>query len=285
MQPEEVLERARDFTAMVDAFGAVGLRHWRGRTARNRGNAWIKNIIEDVRDHKLKPQEGSPLHVVAWHRDLNGDLLDIKMATVELINLIRPTVAIAWYITYAALALHENPSYKSRILAGKEGLTEHFVQEVRRFYPFAPFTGARVRNEFEWRGHHFKEGTLVLLDIYGTLHDPVLWENPEEFLPERFRKWNGSAFDLIPQGGGDFMGGHRCAGEWITIEVIKQAVTFLANCMEYDVPAQDLSYSLVRMPTYPKSGFVMRNVSVIPQHSHKMNGLNSQAGKCPFHSV
>jgi Cytochrome P450 len=72
------------------------------------------------------------------------------------------------------------------------------MQEVRRFYPFAPFLGARVRAPFDWRGHHFEPGTLVLLDVYGTHHDPHIWAAPEEFQPERFVGWSGDSFGFMP---------------------------------------------------------------------------------------
>jgi hypothetical protein len=45
--------------------------------------------------------------------------------------------------------------------------------------------------------------------------------------------------------------------------VAKLAVKFLAKHMEYDVPAQDLTFSLSRMPTMPKSRFVMTNVKAV----------------------
>lgn len=120
------------------------------------------------------------------------------MAAVELINLTRPVVAIARYITFAALALHQFPVYQRRILAGEENYAELFVQEVRRYYPFAPFLGARVRANFEWQGYAFEKNMLVLLDVYGTLHDERLWERPTAFSPERFRYWKWSKFDFMP---------------------------------------------------------------------------------------
>jgi hypothetical protein len=51
-----------------------------------------------------------------------------------------------------------------------------FVQEVRRFYPFFPFVAAVVKKDFTWKGFEFKEGTLTFLDLYGTNHDPEVWE-------------------------------------------------------------------------------------------------------------
>jgi fatty-acid peroxygenase len=260
LREEEVQQRARDFGAMVDAFGAIGLRHWRGKQARKRAEKWIGNLIKEIRNGKIHVEKGTAVHTIAFHPELDGKLLNTQVAAVELINVLRPTVAIATYITFTALALHQYPQYKKEIQTGKDNLTEMLVQEVRRFYPFTPMVGAIVRKEFEWKGYTFKRGRLVLLDIYGMLHDPELWQHPQEFNPERFINWDGNPFTLIPQGGGEHMSGHRCAGEWLTIESMKQAVDFLINRITYEVPDQDLTFSLSRMPTLPRSGFIMRNI-------------------------
>ncbi|MFB5661127.1 cytochrome P450 [Alteribacillus sp. HJP-4] len=138
-----------------------------------------------------------------------------------------------------------------------------FVQEVRRFFPFVPFLGARCRHDFKWQEYPFEKGHLVLIDIYGTNHDPRIWEEPNFFRPGRFKDWNGGMFDLIPQGGGDYYKGHRCPGEQATIEILKASLRYLGNKMEYEVPKQDYSYSLRKMPSIPKSGFKMKNVKRI----------------------
>ncbi|MPN42772.1 Fatty-acid peroxygenase [bioreactor metagenome] len=182
------------------------------------------------------------------------------MAAIELINILRPVVAISTYITFAALALHEYPQLREKLLSESNDYTEMFAQEVRRFYPFAPFLGARVRKDFVWNQCEFKKGMLVLLDIFGTNHDPRIWKTPNEFRPDRFRDWNSNLFDLIPQGGSDPATGHRCPGEGIVIEIIKTSIQFLINTITYDVPNQDLSYSMARMPTLPKSGFIVSNI-------------------------
>lgn len=262
LKEAEVKQRASDFGAMVDAFGAVGPRHWEGRKARKRAEAWIEEIIEQIRNEKLDSPEGTAAYAMAWHRELDGKTLDKHMAAVELINVLRPLVAIATYITFGALALHEHPECRQKVTKDNQDYTAMLVQEIRRFYPFGPFLGARVRNDFTWNGNQFRKGQLVLLDVYGTNHDSRLWEQPDEFRPERFRNWKGGLFDLIPQGGGDYYQTHRCPGEWVTIEAMKVSMAFLTNQIEYDVPLseQDLSYSLVRMPSLPKSRFIISNV-------------------------
>ncbi|MFD2759952.1 cytochrome P450 [Lentibacillus juripiscarius] len=257
----ELNQRTSDFSAMIDAFGAVGPRHWSGRTARNRSERWIRTIIDQVRNGERTPPEDTALYAMAWHRDLNGNLLDLQVAAVELINILRPIVAIGRYITFGALAMHDFPETKEKLQMGDDDYSWMFVQEVRRYYPFGPFLGARVRDDFNWGGHHFKKGTLVLLDVYGTNHDPNLWEKPDVFRPERFENWEESLFDFIPQGGGDYDMGHRCAGEWVTVEVMKVSLEFLAKRMDYSVPKQDLRFSMVRMPSIPKSRFMISDVT------------------------
>lgn len=255
-----VKDRAEDFSAMVDAFGAVGPRHWKGRRARSRAEEWISGVIEDVRAGKLKAEEDSALYAMAFHKELHGGQLDTQMAAIELINILRPIVAISTFITFTALALYKHPEYKEKLLTGNSNNLEMFVQEVRRYYPFTPFLGARVRKDFIWNECEFKEGMLVLLDIYGTNHDSRIWKNPYGFLPERFKNRKDNLFDFIPQGGGDPAKGHRCPGEGITVEIMKTTLDFLVNKIEFEVPHQDLSYDMSKIPTLPKSGFVMNNI-------------------------
>lgn len=257
LKESEVKERADDFSAMVDGFGAIGARYRKGKNARTRAEKWIRGIIEDVRSGKLNPEEGSALHAMAFYKEPNGSLLDNQMAAVELINILRPIVAIATFIVLATLALYEHPECREKLQSDSGNYLEMFTQEVRRCYPFTPFIGARVKKDFVWKQCQFEKGMLVLLDIYGMNHDSRIWENPNEFRPERFKDWKGGQFEFIPQGGGNPAKGHRCPGEGITVELMKTSLDFLVNKIEYEVPDQDLSYSLGIMPTLPKSGFMM----------------------------
>lgn len=261
LNESDVKYRADDFYSMVDGFGGVGPRYWKGKRARSRTEDWIRSVVEDVRTGRLLVAEGTPLFVMAYHREFYGGLMNSQIAAVELINILRPIVAIATYITFEALALYENPECERRISAGDENYIKAFVQEVRRFYPFTPFLGARAKKDFIWNDCVFKEGTLVLLDVYGTDHDHKIWNNPEEFKPERFMERKDELFDFIPQGGGNPAKGHRCPGEGITIEIMKASLDFLVNKVEFVVPEQDLKYSLSRIPTLPNSGFVIKSIS------------------------
>jgi fatty-acid peroxygenase len=256
----DVARRTADLHAMIDGGGSLGPRFVRGVTARKRAERWVGDLIEQVRAHKLEAPDATALYAVAWHRDAGGQLLDTRTAAVELLNVLRPTVAVDRFIVYAALALHDHPGWRDRLRTADDELKEAFVQEVRRYYPFFPFVGARVRTSFVWRGYRFREGQRVLFDLYGTNHDPHLWPAPDRFDPERFLGWTGNAFSFVPQGGGDAETGHRCPGEPIAVALMKAALDALTQRIAYRVPEQDLRVSLTRMPTLPRSGFVVTDV-------------------------
>ena len=258
----EAEERTRELAAMFEGAGSVGPRNWRGLALRARTERWARGLIGRVRDGSLAVPEDRALAVVARHRDLNGELLSLKTAGVELINILRPTVAMERFITYAALALHQHPECRDPARTD-DAYRAMFVQEVRRLYPFFPIVAGRVRTPFDWRGHRFAEGAWVILDLHGTDHDPRLWKDPDRFRPDRFRQWDGNPHALIPQGGGDHHLNHRCPGEWATIELMKRAIRLLTAAMTYEVPDQDLTIDTGRMPAVPKSRFVIAGVRAV----------------------
>lgn len=260
VQEDKIKKLSKDLGALYESAGTAGPKHWLGRNARNRIEKWLEELITNVRDHQLNPPEHTALHTFASHRNLKGELLDPATAAVEVINILRPIVAISIYISFMALALHHFPNERKKLEAGDATYAHMFVQEVRRFYPFFPFAMAKVKQDFVWNGYSFEEGTFTLLDLYGTNNDPDLWENANQFNPDRFMNWEENPYNFIPQGGGDYYIGHRCAGEWVTINMMKVSLNFIVNQMDYTVPEQDLSFSMVNMPSIPKSKIIMEKV-------------------------
>lgn len=253
---DDVPAMARDLTAMVDGFATTGPRHWRARRARKRREASLADLVDQVRSGTATAPQGSALDVVARHRDLDGRLLEPRVAAVELLNVVRPTVAVSWFVAFAAHALHRWPEHRERLRAGDPAFAVAFTHEVRRFYPFAPFLGGRAVRDLDWRGERIPAGSLVLLDVYGQNHDPALWVDPYAFRPERFLDRTIGAFDLIPQGGGDPAAGHRCPGEPATIGLLEALSARLAR-LDHDVPEQDLTITLRRVPALVRSRFVI----------------------------
>ncbi len=254
---DEVPGLARDLVAMVDGFATGGPRHVRARRARGRREAWLGRLVRDVRSGVATVPADSAVAVVAGHRDAGGEQLDSHVAAVELLNIIRPTTAVAWFMAFSGHGLIRWPENRQRLAAGDPAFAEAWAHEVRRFYPFAPFIGGRAPREVEFDGVRIPENSVVLLDLFGQNHDPELWDAPYEFRPERFLGRDIDAYELVPQGGGDPRTGHRCPGEQLTVALLSALAVRLAR-LEVDVPEQDLTIALHRIPARPASGVVLR---------------------------
>ncbi|MFI7012518.1 cytochrome P450 [Streptomyces sp. NPDC050145] len=253
---DEAEGTARDLIAMVDGFASAGPRHLRARRARSRQEHRIARLVTEVRDGDREAPDGSVLRAVADHRDDDGRLLDPHTAAVEILNVLRPTVAVAWFLTFAAHTLHRWPEHGKRLADGDAAWARAFAQEVRRFYPFAPFVAGIAAADLRWAGQDIPEGSMVLLDLYGQNHDPELWPEPYTFDPGRFLGREPGRDELVPQGGGDPAVHHRCPGEDVVLTVLETLIPHLAE-LPYPVPEQDLRIPLGRVPTAPRSGFVM----------------------------
>lgn len=254
---EEVPGIARDLVAMVDGFASAGPRHFRARRARGRREGWLGRLVEQVRAGEVSVPEGCAVAVVAAHRDADGEQLAPKIAAVELLNIIRPTVAVSWFLAFSADALLRHPALRERLASGDPAYAEAWAHEVRRFYPFAPFVAGKAPRELEFDGEQIPEGAMVLLDLYGQNHDPALWEDPFAFRPDRFLGREIGEFELIPQGGGDPRAGHRCPGERVVVGVLAALAVRLAR-LSYQPLEQDLDISLRRIPARPADGVVLK---------------------------
>ncbi|RBY85113.1 cytochrome P450 [Blastococcus sp. TF02A-26] len=250
---DEVPALATDLTAMVDGFATGGPRHWRARRARGRRERWLAGLVDDVRAGRRTVPTGSVVDVVVHHRDADGELLSPQTCAVELLNVIRPTTAIAWFVAYSGHALIRWPQHRERLASGDAAFAEAWAHEVRRFYPFAPFIGGRAPQALEYDGVRIPKHSMVLLDLWGTNHDPELWPEPYAFRPERFLDREIGAFEFVPQGGGDPRTNHRCPGEQITVGLLAALAQRLAR-LDAEAPQQDLTISLRRIPARPASG-------------------------------
>lgn len=256
----EIGRRSAQLTALFDSAMAGPLAHLRSRVARWQAEVWLARWIALVRTQRGDADPRDAGAAVAWHRQPNGDLLPARVAAAELLNLLRPTVAVSLYLVFVAHALHRHPQAREQLLGEGAGSTaaRDFAQEVRRHYPFFPAVVARVRRDFEWQGLPLVAGRRAVLDLYGTNHDPRLWADPHRFMPERFRGRTVDPFEFVPQGGGSVSRDHRCPGEDLAAQLMHMAIPMLLHEMPHSTPPQDFSLRMDRLPALPRDGFVVR---------------------------
>lgn len=250
----DVRQRSLEFLAMIDGAGSFGPRNWRGRALRLRTESWARAVIRESR----ASDDDTVVTRITRYRGADGRGLDDDTAAVELLNLLRPTVAIAHFVVFAALALERHPQWADQIRESDEHV-RGFVQEVRRTAPFFPLIGGTAARDLAWDGERVATGSWVVLDLFATNRDGRLWTDPLQFRPERHNAGSAHGDALIAQGAGDYADGHRCPGEPATIDLLEEAVLALTRGMRYDVPRQNLRVDLRRLPSRPASGFLIED--------------------------
>ena len=258
--PVVMRRRAADLAQIVDGFGTPVLPYVRARAARRRADRWAAALVDDVRRGARQPPPGSAAEVMAGARDRSGELLPAHTAAVELLNVLRPTVAVSYFVVFAALELEANPDLNDACAAGDPEAVRRFGQEVRRLSPFVPLLGARARCPFSWHGHRVEPGDRLLLDVYGTNHDLDTWTDGDTFDPDRFRaRDERDRPDFIPQGGGPVDTGHRCPGEGIALAALDEMIPRMAR-LDWRIHPTDRTLSLHRMPARPSRGLRLLDV-------------------------
>jgi fatty-acid peroxygenase len=251
---QEAHRISRDLATIVDGFGIGGSAYPRAWVARIRTTRWARCLVREVRDGVRHPEEGTPLARLAADRELPA-----TVAGVELLNILRPTVAVAYFGAYAAQALDANPAWKDRLARGRATDLRAFEHELRRWYPFTPLLTGRLLREYEWRGNRFRRRSFMALDVLGTNRDPRSWPDADSFRPERFVDREPNAYEYVPQGGGDPATGHRCPGEPLAVGILEVTLRALAR-LDFELPPEARTVPMRRIPSLPPHGLEIRNV-------------------------
>lgn len=255
---KEVDQLAEYQISMISSAVTNPATHIKGIDNRKKSEKWAQSLIENARINPVAGKEDVALYAFAKATDDHGELLPIDVAAVELLNVIRPTVALTVWIALMGHALFSRLDIYQRLHAEFDQLQDSFIQEMRRYYPFFPMLPAFAIQDVEVDGYLIPKDSWVVLDLYGTNHDDRMIETPEVFRISRYLGKEkhisyDEEYEMIAQGGGEFKTMHRCAGEWITLHTLRVFSDQLVNKYQFSIPEQDWSIPMNQFPTYPKS--------------------------------
>ncbi|KAL8049017.1 hypothetical protein ABFS82_07G107600 [Erythranthe guttata] len=111
------------------------------------------------------------------------------------------------------------------------------ISETLRLYPPAPLLVPRQTIEkCTLEGYVIEPRTLVYVNAWAIARDPDYWENPDEFLPERFLNSNidikGQDYGVIPFGSGRRI----CPGMYMGLANVELTVANLLYSFNWELP-------------------------------------------------
>nr|GLL36134.1 cytochrome P450 71A3-like [Ipomoea trifida] len=118
------------------------------------------------------------------------------------------------------------------------------IKETLRLHPPIPLlVPRRAFHDVKVMDFHVATGTQVIVNSWAIGRDPIVWENPEKFKPERFLYSNvdykGMHFELIPFGAGR----RGCPGVAFTANMIELALARLVHEFDFASTEDDLDMS------------------------------------------
>ncbi|KAE8657996.1 Kinase superfamily protein [Hibiscus syriacus] len=120
------------------------------------------------------------------------------------------------------------------------------MKETMRKHPIAPLLAPHLAMEdCKVAGYDIRKGTRVFVNTWSIGRDPFLWEQPEEFRPERFLGRNidvkGRSFELLPFGAGRRM----CPAYNLGLKMVQLSIANLLQAFNWKLPddtkVEDLS--------------------------------------------
>ncbi|CAI8605286.1 unnamed protein product [Vicia faba] len=243
----------------------VGIRRRTGEYFGKLLDYFRKLVDERLKMRELKSYCGKSdmLDTMLNDENNNGEMYEDKIERLSVDLFVAGTDTVTSTVEWAMAELLHNPNIMSKAkselneLIGKGNLVKEsdiaklpylqaIVKETFRLHPAVPFLLPRkAEMDLEINGYKVPKGAQVLVNVWAIGRDPDLWDNPNEFLPERFLgsdiDFKGRNFELTPFGGGRRI----CPGLPLAIRVLFLMLGLFINCFEWEldggIKAEDMN--------------------------------------------
>ena len=195
------------------------------------------------------------------------DELEVRDQLLSILSAGHETTAIA--MAWTLYWLHRHPEKLNRLLediseqaptGDPEALTQipyldAVVNESLRIHPVLPDLARKLCQDAELMGCKLKAGTAVGAVAFLTHRDPEIYENPDEWIPERFLDRKFSPFEFYPFGGGN----RRCIGAAFASFEAKVVLGTLLPAYRFELlDDRPLSVERRHITLMPRGGVRMR---------------------------
>jgi len=169
----------------------------------NEARQILKRIVNERRASNIKADDLLDMLLEARYDD--GNVMEEEQLIDEILILFtagHETTSNALTFTTQLLALHpewQDKIYEERLalksesddlmdLVTKSKVCQQVLEEAMRLYPPAYFIDRVNKAPDTFNGMDFEAGSNLLFSVYEIHRHPKLWDQPNEFLPERFNE-------------------------------------------------------------------------------------------------
>ena len=161
-------------------------------------------LFEIIEERRKEERKNNDLLQHLIDAGLTDKVIRDQMLTMMIAGHDTSTALLAW--VFALLGQH--PKTLEQVIAevdtsDKPQLLDHVIKESLRLYPPIHIGNRRIAEEMDFNGNKVPKDERLFYSIYLTHRDPEIWENAEDFCPERFAHGRKTPpMSYIPFGGG-----------------------------------------------------------------------------------
>ncbi|XP_041997434.1 cytochrome P450 71A9-like [Salvia splendens] len=221
-------------------------------------DSFYEELIEEHMDpNRPKSMEGDIVDILLRMKENGTTSFELTLDHIKalLMNIIAggsDTVSAA--LVWAMASLVKKPLLMKKLqaeirqLAGEKKLIDEkdieklpylraVVKESLRLYPPAPLLVPReTTKKCSINGYEIEGGSTVYVNAWAIARDPAMWDNEDEFLPERFLESDldprGQTPELIPFG----FGRRRCPGIGMAMAEMELALANVVCKFDWELP-------------------------------------------------
>lgn len=158
-------------------------------------------------------------------------------------------------LAFTFLLLGNHPEYRQRIVDGDEGLALMVYKEALRLYPPAYMLARQAVKDTVFDGVQVKKGDQVLIGVKQIHRHPAFHQDPEKFMPERFKESNKA---FLPFGAGP----KSCIGEGIAYMEALAIIKIFCKSFEFSSREKEIrSFPLVTLHPSSKQYLNIKRLS------------------------
>ncbi|XP_006367992.2 cytochrome P450 83B1-like [Solanum tuberosum] len=213
-------------------------------------------IEQHLNPNRPKSMEGDIIDLLLQLKKEKSTPIDLTLENIKAIimnMLVGGTDTSAAAVVWAMTALIAKPNAMKKVQAeireivGKKSIVNEediqnlpyfkaVIKETFRLFPPGPLLIARetMQNSI-LEGYEINQN-IIHVNVWAIARDPEIWENPEEFIPERFLNsdidFKGQNFELIPFGSGR----RGCPAMALGVATVELVLSNLLYAFDWELP-------------------------------------------------
>ena len=237
-------------------------------------NTIVNSIIEK---HKQSKKQGTDILsrlLLAKNPDTQEVLSDEELRDEIRTFFLAGHETTATSLTWAHYLLNNHPDIRTKVISeihsvigtdrdptyedlSKMVYLDNTLNEILRFYPpIYIFTRTPLKND-EIDGYEIPVGYNLIMSQFTTQHDPSIWENPEEFNPDRFKDENIKKihkYAYFPFGGGPRL----CIGKPFALLEMKIILSKIYQKYIFELENTDTIYPTPHFTLRPSNDILLK---------------------------